>query len=77
MISDKDLAGDELFEYEKNVRDSWVVKELKESRNFKGGFEKGLWFGLLHGRLITTTKGKEPWTLAHKERDSSTTKPKE
>ena len=70
MISDKDLAGDELFEYEKNVRDSWVVKELKESRNFKGGFEKGLWFGLLHGRLITTTKGKEPWTLAHKERDS-------
>jgi len=55
----KKLAQDELVEYEKNVRDSWVVREMKESRNFKGGFDKGLWFGLLHGRIISTTKGKE------------------
>lgn len=59
------------------MRDSWVVKELKESRNFKGGFDRGLWFGLLHGRIISSTKGKEPWTLKHTKKDSETTLPKE
>jgi len=53
------------------------MKELKESRNFKGGFDYGLWAGLVHGRLITMTKGKEPWTLTHTKRDSEKTKPKE
>jgi electron-transferring-flavoprotein dehydrogenase len=50
---------------------------LKESRNFKTGFDKGLWFGLLHGRLITMTKGREPWTLVHKTKDSDTTEKKD
>jgi electron-transferring-flavoprotein dehydrogenase len=67
-IENQDLTG-----YEKTMRDSWVVKELKESRNFKGGFDKGLWFGLAHGRIISSTKGREPWTLAHKVKDSDTT----
>lgn len=53
-----------------------MMKELKESRNFHGGFSKGLWGGLLHGRLITLTNGKEPWTLVHKKKDSEKTKPK-
>lgn len=56
------------------MRDSWVVKELKESRNFSGGFEHGLWLGLLHGRIITATKGREPWTVKHKVKDSQSTK---
>jgi electron-transferring-flavoprotein dehydrogenase len=48
------------------VRNSWVAKELKESRNFKGGFEKGLWFGMAHGGLVMhLTKGREPWTFKH------------
>ena len=59
------------------MRNSWVVKELKESRNFKGGFDKGLWAGLVHGRIIATTKGKEPWTLKHTVKDSDSTKPKD
>lgn len=59
------------------MRNSWVAKEMKESRNFKGGFDKGLWTGLLHGRIITTTKGREPWTLKHKVKDSETTQPKD
>jgi electron-transferring-flavoprotein dehydrogenase len=72
-----DLDSSELHEYEKNVRNSWVVKEMKESRNFKGGFDKGLWFGLAHGAIISATKGKEPWTLKHKIRDSETTQAKD
>lgn len=53
------------------------MKELYKSRNFHGGFKKGLWGGLLHGRLITVTNGREPWTLVHKARDSEKTKPKD
>ena len=72
--NDSQLSGDELKSYETSVRSSWVAEELKETRNFKGGFEKGLWFGLAHGGLLThITKGKEPWTFAHRTRDSETT----
>ena len=77
VLNGNDLEGQELTEYEPNIRNSWICKELKESRNFKAGFKKGLWFGLLHGRIISTTKGKEPWTLTHKVADSETTLPKE
>jgi hypothetical protein len=45
------------------------MKELKESRNFKSGFEKGIWLGLLLGKVHSMTKGHEPWTLTHKKRD--------
>ena len=77
VINGNTLESSEITSYEKTVRDSWVVKELKESRNFKGGFDKGLWYGLLHGRIISSTKGKEPWTLYHKVKDSETTQPKD
>lgn len=55
VVSGKELEKQEITEYEKNIRKSWIAKEMKKSRNFKGGFDKGLWFGLLHGRLIATT----------------------
>ena len=68
------MTGAELTGYEDSVRSSWVAEELKVSRNFKGGFERGLWFGLAHGGLIShITKGKEPWTFAHRKHDSETT----
>lgn len=77
VVAGKDLAENEIFSFEKKVRESWVVKEMKESRNFKGGFDRGLWFGLAHGGLVSLTKGKEPWTLKHKKSDSEATQPKE
>jgi len=72
--NESELTSDELTDYEANVRSSWVAEELKESRNFKGGFDRGLWAGLAHGGLVShITKGSEPWTLAHRTRDSETT----
>jgi len=70
------LAGVEIKEYDESVKNSRVVKELKESRNFKNGFNRGLWFGLFHGFITSITKGKEPWTLPHRTKDSDATSPK-
>jgi electron-transferring-flavoprotein dehydrogenase len=54
-----------------------VHDELYASRNFKGGFTKGLYFGLGHGGFTQfITKGKEPWTLSTKVPDSAKTEPK-
>ena len=76
--NDSELSGAELTNYETNVRSSWVAEEMKATRNFKGGFDKGLWAGLVHGGLIThITKGREPWTFAHRKRDSETTETKD
>lgn len=72
-----DLENAEIKSYEEQVHSSWVAEELKVSRNFKGGFEKGLWFGLAHGGLLMhLTKGREWWTLRHKKKDCDATKPK-
>ena len=72
-----ELEGKELTNYEKSVHSSWVADELKQSRNFKGGFEKGLWFGMAHGGLVMhLTHGKEPWTFKHSKKDCETTLPK-
>ena len=72
----QEIAKEELKDYETTVRGSAFTKELYKSRNFKTGFDRGLWFGLAHGRLTTITKGREPWTLVHKVKDSQATKPK-
>mmetsp|Transcript_45756 Transcript_45756/g.33455 ORF Transcript_45756/g.33455 Transcript_45756/m.33455 type:complete len:321 (-) Transcript_45756:259-1221(-) len=72
-----DVQGKELKNYQEKVEKSWVWSELKETRNFQSGFEKGIWFGLAHGRLITLTKGREPWTLDLNVGDSAATKPKD
>jgi electron-transferring-flavoprotein dehydrogenase len=74
----EDLDGKDLSGYESSVKSSWVAEELKASRNFKSGFERGLWAGLAHGGLTTMiTKGKEPWTLAHTKKDCDSTLPKD
>ena len=72
--NDGELSVKELTSYESSVHSSWVAEELKASRNFKGGFEKGLWFGMAHGGFIShITKGSEPWTFAHRKTDSQAT----
>jgi electron-transferring-flavoprotein dehydrogenase len=43
------VTGMEITDYEQKVKNSWVYSELRESRNFKNGFDKGLWGGLAHG----------------------------
>ncbi len=39
------------------------MAELKQVRNIKPGFKKGLWLGLLNAAWETATGGASPWTL--------------
>jgi electron-transferring-flavoprotein dehydrogenase len=38
-------------------------RELRKVRNFKPGFKKGLWLGLVNGAVETVTGGHTPWTF--------------
>jgi len=73
-VEDGSLSGLEVIEYQQNLENSWVWSELKEVRNCKPMFEKGLYAGFLYsgitGHLL---KGKEPWTFHHSHVDSETT----
>lgn len=52
------------------------MKDLHDTRNFKGGFKLGVYGGLLHGFLTTViTKGKEFWNIRNSTRDSYKTLP--
>jgi electron-transferring-flavoprotein dehydrogenase len=49
--------------FDAKLRASDTVAELKQVRNIKPGFKKGLWFGLLNGAWETAVGGHSPWTL--------------
>jgi len=62
IIYEKDLA-----EYEIQLKNSWVYKELYLARNIRPAFRWGLWPGLLYAALDTyLLRGKAPWTFKHK-----------
>jgi electron-transferring-flavoprotein dehydrogenase len=44
-------------------RESEGGRELKRVRNFKPGFKRGMWFGLINSAWEMLTYGKSPWTL--------------
>jgi len=69
------LAAESVFEnlhqqtaiaYEKNLKQSWVWKELHQVRNIRPGFKWGLYPGLLYAAIDTyVCRGKAPWTFKH------------
>lgn len=66
---------DECKEYEKNIRDSWIAKELYQVRNIRPAMNWGLWKGLAYAAFDTyILRGKAPWTL-HNHADYKQTKP--
>ncbi|MCO5096831.1 MAG: electron transfer flavoprotein-ubiquinone oxidoreductase [Rhodocyclaceae bacterium] len=57
-------SGDELTEYPRRFRESWLYEELHRTRNFKPWMSKGLWMGsLMFGIDQQVFRGKAPWTL--------------
>jgi electron-transferring-flavoprotein dehydrogenase len=65
----------ELTSYEKAVRGSWINDELYQVRNSHEAFARwGVGGGLVYTGMAThITKGREPWTLTHDEKDSEKT----
>ena len=66
-----------LYDYEDALRSSSIWKELKQVRNMRPSFHNplGLYGGVLYSGLEAfLLRGKVPWTLKHKQPDSSATK---
>ena len=56
----------EVSAYPKQLKKSWLWDELKQARNIRPGFSKGLWHGLFNAALETYIfRGMAPWTLHH------------
>ncbi|AXI83087.1 electron transfer flavoprotein-ubiquinone oxidoreductase [Xylella taiwanensis] len=65
MLAAEHLVATQLTPYgfDAKLRASKAMAELKQVRNIKPGFKKGLWFGLLNAAWETATGGASPWTL--------------
>ncbi len=69
MLAAKHLAesdGENAIGFDAKLRNSEIYAELKQVRNIKPGFKKGLWFGMFNAAWETVTRGASPWTLKQK-----------
>ncbi|MFM2398658.1 MAG: hypothetical protein RL341_815, partial [Pseudomonadota bacterium] len=72
--------GDELAAYPAAFEQSWLYAELKQARNFKQWFKKGLYVGSLmtgieHWLLPRLGIKSPPWTIRHSVPDHATLLP--
>src|SRR5438552_1761243 len=70
-------ANDDLTEYQRAYRTSWVYDDLYKVRNVKPGLKWGTWMGTLHGGIHMWLHdlglgALVPWTLHHGEPDHAT-----
>lgn len=73
------LAGQELVDYESNLKQSWVYDELREVRNVRPSFNKfgglgPMWF-MYSGLEAYVLKGRGSWTFDHHCADHEATEP--
>ena len=68
MLAAEHLAANGLNPagFDAALRASPAMAELKQVRNIKPGFKKGLWFGMANAAWETITGGATPWTLKNK-----------
>ena len=75
---EKENVGVEPVEYEKNIKNSWVWKELNQIRNVRPSFHNpfGIWGTMAYTALFPLLMGgREPWTLSHGGPDHAKLKP--
>uniref|UniRef100_A0A915BKU0 Electron transfer flavoprotein-ubiquinone oxidoreductase n=1 Tax=Parascaris univalens TaxID=6257 RepID=A0A915BKU0_PARUN len=64
--------------YDTNLRNSYVIKEMKKTRNIRPSFNTRLgWIGGMAytGTFFVLGRGLEPWTLSHGKRDHEKLEP--
>jgi electron-transferring-flavoprotein dehydrogenase len=59
-------ANDTSIGFDAEWRRSPAVEELREVRNVKPGFKRGLWLGMLNAGVESLLGGRTPWTLRNK-----------
>ncbi|HBK44960.1 MAG TPA: electron transfer flavoprotein-ubiquinone oxidoreductase [Xanthomonadaceae bacterium] len=66
MLAAEHLAASQLAPegFDARLRGSEVMGELRQVRNIKPGFKRGLWFGMANAAWETALNGASPWTLA-------------
>ena len=68
MLAAEHLVASQLSAagFDAKLRASEVMEELRQVRNIKPGFKRGLWFGMLNAAWETLTRGLSPWTLKNR-----------
>lgn len=64
--------------YEPTLRDSYVIKDMKKTRNIRPSFNTKLGYigGMAYtGLFYVLGRGIEPWTLSHGKKDNEKTEP--
>jgi electron-transferring-flavoprotein dehydrogenase len=57
-LVEDDFSGESLSRYGRKVDESWIAEEMRRSRNFHQGFEKGLLPGLVNAGITLLTGGR-------------------
>jgi len=69
-------SHDELEQYPREFRRSWLHQELHRARNFKAWMDKGLWVGtVMFGFDQIALRGRAPWTLHRHTPDHAKLRP--
>ena len=68
MLAAEHLVASQLAPegFDAKLRASDAMAELRQVRNIKPGFKRGLWFGMVNAAWETFTRGLSPWTLKNK-----------
>lgn len=70
------VEGAEAVGYAAAYRKSWLYDELYRVRNIRPSFRYGLWAGMLYSAIDTYLfRGRAPWTLHHRHKDSECLRP--
>ena len=73
LLQNKEQA--ECVDYSKNLKASWLWKDLYKARNIRPALRWGLWPGLIYSAIDTYLfRGHAPWTLHHAIPDHSSLK---
>ena len=69
-------SHDELEQYPREFKRSWLHQELRRARNFKAWMDKGLWVGtVMFGFDQIALRGRAPWTLHRHTPDHAKLRP--
>ena len=69
---------DEITEFQTNIKQSWLWKELYKVRNIRPSFKWGFWKAIMYSAIDTYIfRGNAPWTIDHHGTDHESLRKKD